>query len=247
MSVVCIIPARGGSKRIPRKNVKPFHGKPMIAWSIDVARASGMFDRVIVSTDSDEIKEVAEDCGAEVPFSRPADLSDDQTQTSPVLLHCLKFLLESGSPVDSFACVYATAPFLCVDDIKRGFDLLRKTGRDSALSVTSFGFPIQRALKIGKSGGVRFFWPEHQVTHSRDLEEGYHDAGMFYLFDAERFLSLESHYPPRQMPIILPDAVPVILPRWRVQDIDTPEDWQRAELIYHLLQNAPEGESGVKP
>jgi pseudaminic acid cytidylyltransferase len=240
MNTIAIIPARGGSKRIPRKNVKPFCGKPMIAHSILAARDSGVFDRIIISTDDSEIAEVARTYGAEVPFVRPPELSDDHTPTAPVLLHALDFVKAQGYPVQWFACLYATAPFLMAADIRRGLDLLRTTGAASALTVTSYGFPIFRALKMEANGRVNFLWPEHRVTRSQELPTAYHDAGMCYLYDVERFMALRHQYPSGQMPIILPNAVPIELPRTMVQDIDTPEDWSRAELMFKLLQGAEE-------
>lgn len=235
MSIIAIIPARGGSKRIPRKNVKLFAGLPMIAHTIRAARASGVFDRIVISTDDAEIAEVARAHGAETPFVRPPELSDDHTPTAPVLLHALDFLKASGCAVKWFACIYATAPFLRAADIRRGFELLRTSGAISALTVTTYAFPIFRALKMEPTGRVNFQWPEYRVTRSQDLPTAYHDAGMCYMFDAERFVALRHQYPSGQMPIILPDAMPIVLPRTVVQDIDTPEDWERAEQLLALM------------
>ena len=232
---VAIIPARGGSKRIKNKNIREFAGVPIIAHSIRAARESGEFARVIVSTDDDKIASVALEYGAEVPFRRPPALSDDHTATAPVLCHALDFLSREGSSFPYFACIYATSPFIRADDLKYGLDMLRRGICRSAFSVTTFAFPIFRGLRLTEEGQVSFVWPEHAVTRSQDLPETYHDAGMFYLFQSSAFLELAKKDPPDQMPIIMPGAMPVILPRTRVQDIDTPEDWEFAENLFQVL------------
>jgi pseudaminic acid cytidylyltransferase len=226
---VAVIPARGGSKRIPRKNVKPFCGKPMIAWSIDAARESGCFERIVVSTDDAEIARVARDCGAEVPFLRPARLADDHAGTGAVLRHAIEWLAGRGDDPELACCLYATAPFVLPSDIVRGLELLRETGCDFAFTATSYPFPIQRAIRITAGGRVAMFHPELFGTRSQDLEEAYHDAGQFYWGRSEAWLS--------ERPVFGPGSVPVLLPRHRVQDIDTPEDWQRAELMFKLLKS----------
>ena len=225
---LAVIPARGGSKRIPRKNIKLFCGKPMIAWSIEAAEQSGCFDNIIVSTDDAEIAEVARQCGAQVPFMRPAELSDDHTGTTAVMAHAIEQLAEQGQPSEQVCCLYATAPFVGADDLRRGLSVLTVTGSDYAFSVTSYVFPIQRAIRITSAGRVDMFAPEHFNTRSQDLEEAYHDAGQFYWGRADAWLQ-------RQM-IFSPAAAPVILPRQRVQDIDTPEDWTRAEWLFKALR-----------
>ncbi|AKJ94784.1 NeuA [Thioalkalivibrio versutus] len=225
---VAIIPARGGSKRIPRKNIRSFCGKPMIAWSIEAARASGCFDRVIVSTDDSEIAVVAEEHGAEVPFRRPAELADDHTGTVPVMAHAIEWLQESGERCEAVCCLYATAPFVRPEDLRRGREALEATDADYAFSVTSYAFPIQRALRITDAGRAAMFHPEYANTRSQDLEEAWHDAGQFYWGRREAWLSGE--------PIMTSDAVPVQLPRERVQDIDTLEDWRRAEWLFKAMQ-----------
>jgi pseudaminic acid cytidylyltransferase len=237
-SAVAIIPARGGSKRIPRKNVKLFAGLPMIAHSIKAARDSGVFDRIIVSTDDAEIIEIANAYGAETPFMRPPELANDYATTSSVLLHALDFLKTNGCEVKMFSCIYATAPFLRAIDIRRGFELLRTSGATSALTVTAYAFPVFRALKMESTGRVNFLWPEYRVTRSQDLPIAYHDAGMCYIFNTEHFIALKGQYPDGQMPIILQDAVPIILPSTMVQDIDTPEDWERAEQLLAMLSTS---------
>lgn len=221
---LAIIPARGGSKRIPRKNIKSFCGKPMIAWSIEAALASKCFDQVLVSTDDAEIAVVAEKYGASVPFMRPNDLSGDHTATGPVISHAIQWMTEHRQTPQYTCCLYPTAPFVRGEDIRDGFSLLTKTGADFAMSVTSFPFPIQRALWIDDKTRVRMFHPEHFYTRSQDLPEAVHDAGQFYWGQSVAWLE--------EKPIFLSKTVPVMLPRYRVQDIDTLEDWETAELMF---------------
>lgn len=225
---LAVIPARGGSKRIPRKNIKEFCGKPMIAWSIEAAQQSGCFDQIIVSTDDVEIAEVARQFGATVPFMRPAELSDDHTGTIPVIRHAVEWFNAQGRVVEQVCCLYATAPFVRVEDIQRGLKILDETGSDYAFSVTSYPFPIQRAIRITEQGRVEMFNSEHFNTRSQDLEEAYHDAGQFYWGRASAWL--------RGKMIFSPDSAPILLPRHRVQDIDTPEDWLRAEWMFKAMQ-----------
>jgi len=228
VSAVAIIPARGGSKRIPRKNIKEFCGKPMIAWSIEAALESDCFDRVIVSTDDEEIAAVARQHGAETPFMRPAKLSDDYTGTIPVIRHAVEWLADNGCAVSQAYCIYATAPFVSPEDLKRGQQLLESEACSYAFSVTSYAFPIQRAICITGGGRVAMFNPEHFQTRSQDLEEAWHDAGQFYWGTAQAWT--------QERPIFSEDAAPVTLPRHRVQDIDTPEDWVRAEWLFKAMQ-----------
>ena len=225
---LAVIPARGGSKRIPRKNIKPFCGKPMIAWSIEAALQSGCFDQVVVSTDDAEIAEVARQHGAQVPFMRPAELSDDHTGTTAVIAHAINWFAAQGHPPPQVCCLYATAPFVSADDLRRGLAVLTETGSDYAFSVTSYAFPIQRAIHNTPAGRVEMFNAEHFNTRSQDLEEAYHDAGQFYWGRGQAWLK-------GQM-IFSPAAAPVMLPRHRVQDIDTPEDWARAEWMFKAQQ-----------
>lgn len=228
MHCVAIIPARGGSKRIPRKNIKPFVGKPIIGYSIEAALQSGLFDRVIVSTDDSEIAEVARSFGAEIPFLRPARLADDHAGTNAVVKHCLAWLQENGEPADYACCIYATAPFVRVEYLEQGYQRLVETGKSYAFSVTSFPFPIQRALRINQEGFVEALYPEMIPARSQDLEEAYHDAGQFYWGRAAAFMN--------DVVTFSAESVPVVLPRHLVQDIDTMEDWRRAELMYAALQ-----------
>lgn len=225
---IAIIPARGGSKRIPRKNIKLFCGKPMIAWSIEAALQSACFDDVVVSTDDAEIAEVARQYGATVPFMRPAKLSDDHAGTIPVIRHAIEWFNRQGQCIEQACCLYATAPFVSADDLRRGLGVLQGNDCDYAFSVTSYAFPVQRALRLTEQGRVAMFNPEHFNTRSQDLDEAYHDAGQFYWGRAEAWLQ-------GQM-IFSPDSLPVLLPRHRVQDIDTPEDWVRAEWLFKTMQ-----------
>ena len=225
---LAIIPARGGSKRIPRKNIKLFCAKPMIAWSIEAALQSGCFDQVIVSTDDQEIAEVARQYGATVPFMRPAELSDDHTGTVPVIQHAIEWVNAQGQSVEQACCLYATAPFVSAEDINRGLDILDATQSDYAFSVTSYAFPIQRAIRLNDEGRVQMFNPEYFNIRSQDLEEAFHDAGQFYWGTADAWLQGRM--------IFGTGSVPVPLPRHRVQDIDTPEDWVRAEWLFKAMQ-----------
>lgn len=224
---LAVIPARGGSKRIPRKNIKIFGGKPMIAWSIEAALQSACFDRVIVSTDDVEIAEVASAYGAEVPFMRPAELSDDNTATAPVIAHAIAWHNSYDKQVDAVCCIYATAPFVSARYLQQGLQILQDSGADFAFSVTSYSFPIQRAIRITSNQRVEMFQPEHFSTRSQDLEEAWHDAGQFYWGTSNAWLA--------QKPLFSHDSAPVLLPRHRVQDIDTLEDWARAELMFKAM------------
>jgi len=225
---VAIIPARGGSKRIPRKNIKDFCGKPMIAYSIEAAIESKLFDKVIVSTDDHEIAEAARQYGAEVPFMRPPELSDDHTATIPVIAHAIEELQKKG-PVEIACCIYATAPFIRVRYLKEAYETLIESKSLYSFSATSFPFPVQRAIKINAQHQVKMFQPEHFNTRSQDLEEAYHDAGQFYFGRSEAWLNAE--------PIFATHSTAVILPRHLVQDIDTPEDFKRAELMFKVLED----------
>lgn len=228
MKSICIIPARGGSKRIPRKNIRSFCGKPMIAWSIAAASDSGAFSRIIVSTDDPEIAQVAREHGAEIPFMRPASLADDFTGTSAVTAHALRELAALGQAFDLACCIYATAPLLRPEDILRGRELLEAAPEALyAFSATSFPFPIQRAIAIAADGGVSMFQPEHMNTRSQDLPHAWHDAGQFYWGRPSAFLESKGMF--------LPHSRAVILPRHLVQDVDTEEDWLRLEALARAL------------
>ncbi|MHC6224576.1 pseudaminic acid cytidylyltransferase [Pseudomonas sp. X10] len=228
---LAVIPARGGSKRIPRKNIKLFCAKPMIAWSIEAALASGCFDKVIVSTDDTEIAEIARQSGAEVPFMRPESLADDHTGTLPVIRQAIiEMMQHQGMAIGQVCCIYATAPFVTPEDLQRGLEILEESRADYAFSITSYAFPIQRAVRLDSNGRVSMFEPEHFTTRSQDLEEAFHDAGQFYWGKATAWLA--------ETPIFSAGSAAVLLPRHRVQDIDTPEDWVRAEWMFKALQAA---------
>ena len=225
---ICVIPARGGSKRIPHKNIKFFCGKPMIAWSIEAALKSNCFDRVIVSTDDKSIIETALKFGAEVPFVRPAELSDDFTGTVPVIRHAVEQLLTQGCIPDNVCCIYATAPLIQSSDLQAGLEKLLNESADYAFSVTSYSFPIQRAIRIAENNRVSMFYDEYLNTRSQDLEKSYHDAGQFYWGTSSAWL--------KEAPLFGSNSVPIILPQYRVQDIDTEEDWYRAELLFRTIE-----------
>ena len=224
---VAIIPARGGSKRIPRKNIKDFFGKPLIAYSIEVALKSKLFDKVIVSTDDEEIAKIAVEYGAVVPFLRPKELSDDFTGTGAVVNHALEYLKSVGENYDFVCTIYATAPFLDEKYLIEGFLKLKDSSAKNAFSCTSMPFPIQRTFKITQNERCEMFWPENFSKRSQDLEEAYQDAGQFYWTN----LNIKS-----DEIIFGKDSIPIILPRFLVQDIDTLEDWQRAEIMYEVLK-----------
>jgi len=222
--VVAIIPARGGSKRIPRKNIKDFFGKPLIAYSIEVALASKLFEKVVVSTDDEEIAHIAKKYGADVPFLRPKELSDDFTGTQEVIDYTLNQLEEK---YDFVCTLYATAPLLQVKYLVEGFEKLKNSTAIHTFSATSMPFPIQRTFKLNKNGRCEMFTPEHYMTRSQDLEEAYQDAGQFYW----EKLGVKS-----EEIMFGADSIPIILPRHLVQDIDTLEDWRRAEVMYKVLE-----------
>lgn len=227
---IAVIPARGGSKRIPRKNVKLFYGLPIIAWPIQAALQSQCFDRVIVSTDDLEIAQIAQAHGAEVPFSRPTQLSGDYVATGPVIAHAIDWFRTTGVEPTEVCCIYATAPFIAACDLQRGLDILLTSRAEYAFSVTTYAFPIQRAIYINQEMRIEMFNREHYFTRSQDLEEAWHDAGQFYWGKSSAWLSGQ--------PIFSSDSAPVPVPRYRVQDIDTVEDWSRAEMMFEALDQS---------
>lgn len=224
---IAVIPARGGSKRIPRKNIRPFCGKPIIAYSIEAAQASGLFDEIIVSTDDAEIAEVARQFGATAPFVRPKEISDDHTGTAAVVKHAVTWFIERGDDITHVCCIYATAPLIEARFLREAHDALTSSDAAFAFSVTSYDFPIQRALRMTPAGRVDPFHPEHRLTRSQDLEPAYHDAGQFYWGTAAAFLE--------DVPIFSERSVGVVLPRHLVQDIDTVEDWEQAEYMFRAV------------
>jgi len=225
---LAVIPARGGSKRIPRKNIRPFLGKPIIAWSIAAARDSGLFDHVIVSTDDEEIAAVARQWGAQVPFMRPPELADDHAGTMEVTAHALRWAQEHGMKADPVCCIYATAPFVTAGDLRAAHRMLMEEGRDHVFAAAPYPYPIQRALRILEDGGVAMFQPEHAETRSQDLEPAWHDAGQFYWSRASAIM--------HDIPVFSARAAALVLPPHRVQDIDTEEDWKRAEVLMRVLR-----------
>jgi N-acylneuraminate cytidylyltransferase len=229
---VAIIPARGGSKRIPGKNIRKFAGRPIIGWVIDAAQESGLFDRVIVSTDDSGIAEVAVEYGAEVPFFRPPELSDDKTGIIEVVQHAIGWLRKEGVPVDYVCCILATAAFLRAETLSLALDKLVESRASYAFSVTGYASPIQRAIRINSTGRVEALWPENITARSQDLEEVYHDAGQFYWGTTKAF---------EQGDVVFSNcSVPIKLPRYLVQDIDTVEDWKLAELMFNAMRESGE-------
>jgi pseudaminic acid cytidylyltransferase len=228
---LAVIPARGGSKRIPRKNIKPFAGQPMIAHAIHAALDCGVFDHVIVSTDDAEVAAVARAHGAEVPFMRPTELSDDFTPTVPVIRHATQWMSDNQGPVSHVCCIYSTAPFVTAQDIRQAYlTLVEERVKGYVFSATSFPFPIQRAFRIKPGGYCEMFQPEHYNTRSQDLEHAYQDAGQFYWGSAEAYLEGKIFFSP--------ESKPHLLPRYRVQDIDTEQDWVRAEIMWRVLRES---------
>jgi len=222
IKAVAIIPARGGSKRIPKKNIKDFFGKPLIAYSIETALNSKLFDKVIVSTDDQEIAKIAQKYGAEVPFIRPKELSDDFSTTIEVTDHAINFLASNNEVYDYACTIYATAPFLDKEYLTDGYKKLKNSDAVNCFSATTMPFPIQRTFKLNGNGRCEMFMPEHSKTRSQDLEEAYQDAGQFYWKDLEK----------KSNEIMFgKESIPIIIPRYLVQDIDTLEDWQR---LWHL-------------
>jgi pseudaminic acid cytidylyltransferase len=229
---LCVIPARGGSKRIPRKNIKEFNGKPIIAYSIEAAIKSNCFDKVVVSTDDKEIADIAKEYEVEVPFMRPEELANDFAGTLPVIKQAIEWFDGQGQSPSEVCCLYATAPFVQADAIRKAYKQMKQEQAEYCFTATSFAFPIQRAIKVTAENRIEMFYPEHLETRSQDLEESYHDAGQFYWGKAEAFK--------QKKPLFSKNSTPYILPRQLVQDIDTPEDWKRAELMYQVLKKSGE-------
>lgn len=223
---IAVIPARGGSKRIPRKNIKLFAGKPMIVYAIEAAIESGLFDHVIVSTDDEEICEIAIKHNAEIPFVRPQELADDHTPTVPVVAHAIKACETLGWKVTAACCIYPGVPFIQVDDLRKTWQLLVDNEAGYTFPITEFPSAIQRALKRSDTGIVQPFSPDYELVRTQDLEMAYHDAGQFYWGWRDswfQYSRLHSH------------GLGLPIPNWRVVDIDTPDDWDRAELFHKAL------------
>lgn len=230
MANLCIIPARGGSKRIPRKNIKDFLGKPIIAYSIETALQSGLFEEVMVSTDDEEIAEVAKRYGAKVPFFRSELTSGDYATTSQVLAEVLEGYRKSGNAFEEACCIYPTAPLIRIERLIEGFAELKAKKARSVFPVVAYSSPIWRALKQTSVGAFEMIWPEHLNSRSQDLEKAYHDAGQWYWFNVERFLTEERIYTDNTSCIVLSE--------YEVQDIDTAIDWEMAEIKYRTYHKS---------
>lgn len=222
---ICIIPARGGSKRIPRKNIKEFHGRPMIGWPISAALESGLFDQVIVSTDDRRIAEIAQNEGAQTPFIRPPELSTDQAATRPVMQHAISMLNCKHADI---CCVYPTAAFLSGKVLRQAYQYFKDTNSDFVFSAATYPAPIQRSFRILSDGSAERMYPQNRWTRSQKLETAYHDAGQFYWGKGQAFMT--------NVDSVSPNGRPFLLSRDRAQDIDTPEDWALAELIFAAHQ-----------
>ena len=231
---VAVIPARGGSKRIPRKNIQEFCGKPMIAWPIEVAKESGLFERILVSTDDEEIAEISIKYGAEVPFVRPDELSDDFTGTTDVIAHSVSWMYEQKWNLEEICCIYATAVFLTVDDLLKGFDAINAGKWQYAISITDFHYPIYRSFIKHFDGGLEMVFPEHFQSRSQDLPEAFHDAAQFYWGKPDAWLN--------KLKLFDNHTYPIKIPNTRVQDIDTKEDWLQAELLFKKKINIEDQE-----
>ncbi len=223
MANIAVIPARAGSKRIPRKNINDFCGKPMIAWAISAAKESGLFDEIVVSSDSEEIAEIARHWGAQTPFIRPDNLADDQTATVPVIAHAVSSCIALGWSFDYVCCVYPCAPFIQIEDLQQALELMKSRDADFVYPVTEYAHPIQRAMRQLQNGKMQLFNPEFELTRTQDLEKSYHDAGQFYWGKASAWLEHKRMHT---------DGLGMIIPNWRVVDIDNEDDWIRAERVF---------------
>jgi pseudaminic acid cytidylyltransferase len=220
---IAIIPARGGSKRIPRKNIRPFDGKPMIAHAIMAAKHAGLFQHIIVSTDDEEIASIAREWGAATPFVRPAELADDCTATAPVVAHGILACRELGWAFEHVCCIYPAVPFIQIDDLKGALTLLREGGADYCFPVTEFPSAIQRALRRMDDGTMQPFYPQFETMRTQELAPAYYDAGQFYWGETGAWLKNAA---------IHSSGIGYVIPNWRVVDIDTEQDWRRAEMMY---------------
>lgn len=231
MRSLAIITARGGSKRIPRKNIRPFCGKPILAYSIEAAIKSGMFDTVMVSTDDKEIAEIAKSYGAEVPFFRSEKTSNDFATTNDVLMEVLAEYEARGEQFDLGCCIYPTAPFITADRIRQAVETLTESDAETLIPVVGFSYPPQRAMVI-ENGRLVFKYPQYIDSRSQDLEKHYHDVGQFYVFRTEAFR--------RNRKLMLGDILPYVISEMEVQDIDTLTDWEIAEMKYRILKEKQE-------
>ena len=228
---ICVIPARGGSKRIPRKNIRDFNGKPVIAYPIEAALQSGLFDAVVVSTDDPEITEIAKHYGAKVPFVRPEHLANDHAATAPVLIHAIEWFEAQGQSVSEMTCLYPANPFVSTKLLQEAYQTWNKDQFAYCFGVCEFESAPQRALYQESTGGVNAFSPEFTLTRTQDLVPAFYDAGMFYFCDAQVYKTGESMHGSK--------AQPYHLPRPIVHDIDTPADWDFAEKMYALVHDMP--------
>lgn len=235
MKVIAVITARGGSKRISHKNIRNFNGKPIIAYSIDAALNSECFDEVMVSTDNNEIAEIAIQYGAKIPFMRSEKNSSDYATTSDVITEVLENYVEQGKSFDAFGCIYPTAPFLTAEKLQCAMDKFKNNNMDSLIPVVKFSYPPQRGFYI-RNGYLRYTSPEHEKVRSQDLEVMYHDSGQFYICKTESFYKYKS--------LVMPCTYPMIIPENEVQDIDTEQDWKMAELKYKINYLGKESQDG---
>lgn len=224
---IAIITARGGSKRIPHKNRKEFCGKPIIEYSIEAAKQVGIFDTVMVSTDDNKIAEIAKNAGAEVPFMRSAETSNDYATTADVLMEVLEKYKERGIRYENACCIYPTAPFVTGDKLRRAMDMLVKEKKDSVMPVVPFSFPPLRGMVIN-DGKLEYKWQEYAMKRSQDLEEIYHDCGQFYVFRVKSF--------EKEKKLVTDNTAGMIISELEVQDIDNETDWELAEMKYRLLK-----------
>ena len=225
---IAVIPARGGSKRIARKNIKKFYGKPIITWPIEVLKNCKIFDRIIISTDDIEIAEITQDCGGEVPFMRPPEISDDITGTADVMSHAVNWMHEKGLEPDAVCCIYPTSVFLKVIDLKKGLKALNSGDWQYAISTTDFHYPIFRSFMKNKNGGIEMVFPEYFKSRSQDLPEAIHDAAQFYWGRPDAWLN--------KLKLFDAHTFPVRIPNFRVKDIDTEQDWSSAELLFKMIK-----------
>lgn len=231
MKAIAIIPARGGSKRVPRKNIRSFGGIPMIAWSIKAAISSCCFDKIIVSTDDKEIADIARSYGADTPFVRPDNISDDYATTTDAITHAICFEQAEGNDYEYVCCIYPTAPFIKKENLQNGFKLIQTGIHNYVFSASSYAFSVQRGFSYDLKGGLKMLFSEHEKTRSQDLSEIFHDAGQFYWGHSSTWID--------NLPIFDNSSLPLILPRTEVMDIDTEEDFKEAEIKFKLLQSLP--------
>ncbi|MDA9842430.1 pseudaminic acid cytidylyltransferase [Gammaproteobacteria bacterium] len=224
---ICIIPARGGSKRIARKNIKYFCGKPMIAWSIQAAQKSNIFSEILISTDDEEIATLAESFGAKSPFLRPSDLADDYATTGAVMAHACQWIKDEGIKSKFVCCLYPTAPFVQPSELKEALSIIETGNWKYVFTAGEYSSPIFRSFTQELNGGIKMLFPKNFETRSQDFENVYHDAGMFYFGSLDTWIKGDK--------VFDCSSFPLKIPSWRVQDIDTNDDWVRAEMLASLI------------